>query len=145
MLVIFPLILLVKEHFQNNYNWNLFKMNKIPRVSFCLFLYILNCLALISASGLWHSAGCLCTAVCSACTSSVTHLCWEWTAVSTSTLYSTSAHRQAKNLKFVYQIVYAVILSGMFFLLNGPKASNHLLHRTSVWEHWWRMKKPGKL
>ena len=85
------------------------------------------------------------SAVQSAYTSSVIHLCWEWTAVSTSTLYSTSAHRQAKKLKFVYQIVYAVILSGMFFLLNGPKASNHLLHRTSVWEHWWRMKKPVKL
>ena len=37
------------------------------------------------------------------------------------------------------------VISGMFFLFNGPKASNHLLHRTSVWEHWWRMKKPGKL
>ncbi len=41
--------------------------------------------------------------------------------------------------------ICVVINLACSFLLNGPKASNHLLHRTSVWEHWWRMKKPGKL
>jgi hypothetical protein len=67
---------------------------------------------------------------------SVYQLCWKRVHVcifSAPPLHC-STHRKYIKLKFILQIGYTVLLLGMFFLYNRPKAWSHLLylHRTSV-------------
>ncbi len=45
--------------------------------------------------------------------------------------YTLWTNRKEIKLKFILQIGFAVLLFGMFFLQDRPKAWSHLLHRTS--------------